>query len=61
MGAVVGTSKVGVARVHARPFLRVVGRLSLGKFKWRMLGILPDRIGEYLPQKLTGCRLTGYH
>ena len=56
--------KVGVARVHARPFLRVVGRLSLGKFKWRMLGesFRIESVNVYrtkvkgLPAK--GCRLT---
>ena len=50
--------KVGVARVHARPFLRVIRGLSLREVQMAHAGgILPDRIGECLPQKLTGYRL----
>ena len=44
--------KVGVARVHARPFLRVIRRLGLREVQMAHAGgILPDRIGECLPHK----------
>ena len=44
--------KVGVARVHARPFLRVIRGLGLREVQMAHAGgILPDRIGECLPHR----------